>query len=320
MSVALLSGCQNKVKETDVPAVEQETKEQQPIEVIPEKEEEPTNQQEPTDEQTNEPTKNEVEEQIEEETSQNNNQLETQNRDKNAIIESAKGLDNKAISWQWRRNKEHTPPEAYADVKQLSTYGGYYLGNTEEKVVYLTFDNGYENGFTAKILDTLKEKGVKAAFFVTKSYIKKNPDLVKRMKEEGHIVGNHSVTHPKFTEVSLDQVYEEIKGVETYMEETLGYKLDPYFRPPSGVYNEQVLGILNKMGYKTIVWSMAYKDWLVDEQPGKEAALDHVMTNYHPGMISLLHAVSESNTEALGDIIDGLRGKGYKFATLDELN
>ena len=227
-------------------------------------------------------------------------------------------LSTEAQSWSFKRNKEHLPVTGYYQL-DLAKYGAYYLGNTEEKVVYLTFDEGYENGFTPAILDTLKEKQIKAAFFITGSYLKHSPELVKRMKEEGHVVGNHSQTHPDFTTQTDEQVIDEVSQVAAKFKEVVGTEMDPFFRFPSGRYSERDLYIVRKLGFRSIFWSMAYKDWDTKEQPGKDYAYQHVMDNYHPGAVILLHAVSSSNTEALADIITGLDEAGYRFGSLYEL-
>lgn len=238
---------------------------------------------------------------------------------KEDLLKQVENLSNEKLSWSWKRNKENKSPIAYVDMDLLSKYQGYYLGDTDKKVIYLTFDNGYENGFTGGILDTLKDKGVKASFFLTKAYIRDNKELVIRMKEEGHILGNHTVTHPSLPDKSSEEVYNEIKDVEKYMLETTGFKIDTYFRPPRGEFSERTLAITKGLGYKSIFWSMAYKDWLVDEQPGKDFAVEHIITNAHPGMIPLLHAVSSSNAEALGEVIDALKADGYEFHSLDQM-
>lgn len=227
-------------------------------------------------------------------------------------------LSNDRHGWSFKRNKEHIKPIAYNkfDIEQ---YGGYYAVDTNEKVIYLTFDNGYENGYTPSILDTLKANDVQATFFVTKPYIEKNIELAKRMKEEGHIVGNHSVSHKRMHELTDEKVKEEIEETARYFEEVTGYKMDSFFRPPEGEYSERTLYLTRKLGYRTIFWSMAYADWNVNEQKGKEYAYNHVMDNYHPGMIPLLHAVSSSNTEALDDIIKSLKKEGYRFGNLYEV-
>lgn len=227
-------------------------------------------------------------------------------------------LSQEGQSWGFKRNQDHRPVQAYYQV-EIDKYGTYYLGNTQEKVLYLTFDEGYENGFTPAILDTLKQKGVKAAFFITGSYLKHNPDLVKRMKAEGHLVANHSQNHPDFTEKTDEEVVAEVAQVGEKFKEVTGQEIDPFFRFPSGRYTERNLYLIRKMGYRNIFWSMAYKDWEVDNQPGKDYAYNHVMENHHPGAIILLHAVSRSNAEALADIIDSLDQEGYRFASLYEL-
>lgn len=228
-------------------------------------------------------------------------------------------LSNDLKSWWFKRNNEHLPPGAQSEI-DLSKYDAYYLGNISEKKIYLTFDEGYENGYTSKILDILKENNVKAAFFVTKSYIKSQPELIKRMVDEGHVVGNHSVTHPSLPSKNDEEVKYEITETARYFEEITGKDMDPFFRPPAGEYSERTLQITKDLGYKTIFWSMAYKDWDVNDQPGKEAALKHVVDNHHPGAIILLHAVSSSNTEALNDMIQYLKAQGYDFASLYEIN
>lgn len=225
---------------------------------------------------------------------------------------------NQRESWWFRRNSDHLPPSAQ-DKVCISQYGGYYLGDTQSKTIYLTFDEGYENGYTAKILDVLKENEVPAAFFVTKPYMKEYPDLVKRMAEEGHIVGNHSVTHPDFTTLSDEQIAEELQGCADYYKEITGLDMPNFFRPPEGVYSIRTLEKAHEAGYKTIFWSYAYKDWDPKNQPGRQAAIDMAMNNYHNGCIMLLHAVSESNTEALDEILKSLKEKGYTFLSLEDL-
>lgn len=221
-------------------------------------------------------------------------------------------------SWWFKRNKNNTPPSAQYDIA-IGKYDAYYLGETQKKTIYLTFDEGYENGYSEKILNVLKEYDVKAAFFVTKSYIRDNPELIKRMVAEGHIVGNHSVTHPDMTKLTAEQIATEINDCSAYFKEVTGQEMPHFFRPPEGVYSIHSLEQTQALGYKTIFWSFAYGDWDVNNQPGKEAAYNMVMENYHNGSIMLLHAVSQSNTEALPDIINSLREKGYTFMTLNDL-
>jgi peptidoglycan-N-acetylmuramic acid deacetylase len=242
----------------------------------------------------------------------------TDNFDANSIDSS--GLSNETKGWSFKRNSEHEKTIGYNGGVDLEKYGAYYIASTNEKVIYLTFDAGYENGYTEKILDALKNNNVKATFFLTKPYIKNNVNIVKRMKEEGHIVGNHSVTHPSFPDLTDEKVKWEIEETAKYFEEKTGYKMDLFFRPPKGEFSERTLYLTRSLGYKTIFWSLTYLDWDRNKQPGKEYAYNHVMENYHNGAIPLLHAVSRSNAEAMEDILKGLLDKGYRFGSLYELD
>ncbi len=221
-------------------------------------------------------------------------------------------------SWWFKRNSTHTPPSAQQEIA-IGQYDAYYLGDTQSKTIYLTFDEGYENGYTGQILDILKENDVQAAFFVTKSYIRDNPELIQRMVAEGHIVGNHSVSHPDMTQLTSEQMAEEINDCAAYFKEVTGQEMPKFFRPPEGVYSIHSLEATQAQGYQTIFWSFAYADWDVNNQPGKEGAYNMVMDNYHNGSIMLLHAVSQSNTEALADMIKSLKEKGYTFMSLEDL-
>lgn len=189
---------------------------------------------------------------------------------------------------------------------------------SDEKVLYLTFDCGYENGYTAKILDVLKDKQVPAAFFCTLPQMKDNHDIIARMITEGHIVGNHSVTHPDFSTLSNDEIVEEIKGFDDYIRENFGYSA-LYFRYPQGKYSEKSMRAVNELGFKCVFWSLAYADWDLENQKGASYALDTVMSRIHPGAVILLHAVSPDNANALADIIDTARAKGYEFKSLDNV-
>lgn len=228
------------------------------------------------------------------------------------------GLSNKKASWYFNPNNEHVPPTAQNEI-DLKKYNAYYLGDTSEKVIYMTFDQGYENGYTAKILDVLKEKEVPAAFFILNSYLKANKDLVVRMADEGHIVANHSVSHYSMPDLDDDKVISEIEGVAENYKELTGLEMPKFFRPPMGEYSERVLAITSNLGYKTVFWSFAYKDWEVDNQPGRDVALSTVMKRHHNGCIMLLHSVSSSNAEALADMIDSLRAEGYVFKSLYDI-
>lgn len=188
---------------------------------------------------------------------------------------------------------------------------------TTEKVIYLTFDCGYENGYTAIILDVLKEKNVRAAFFPTLSHLKEAPDLIARMINEGHIVGNHSATHPDFSTISRQKMAQELQRYENYMRITFGYST-PFFRYPAGAYSDASMDLLTSLGYHSIFWSFAYDDYNEDVVHGKEYAFNKVTKSLHPGEVLLLHAISKDNAEAIGDIIDYAHAQGYEFRTLDQ--
>lgn len=189
---------------------------------------------------------------------------------------------------------------------------------SKDKVMYLTFDCGYEyKNLTASILDTLKEKNVKAAFFCTLDYLEKNPQLVQRMIDEGHIVGNHSATHPVFPTISRNKMARELYLVHKYLQDKFGYT-SKYFRFPTGAYSESALELVTSTGYKSVFWSLAHADWDTSKQPTPASALNTVTSRFHSGAVILLHAVSSANTEALGDIIDTANSQGYTFKTLDD--
>lgn len=186
------------------------------------------------------------------------------------------------------------------------------MGDEYKGKVYLTFDEGYENGYTSAILDTLKEKGVSAVFFVTLSYAKSEPELIRRMIDEGHVVGNHSARHPNMTQITMEEAYAEVADLHNYISENFGY--DMYlFRPPEGAFSERTLALLQKMNYRTVCWSFAYKDWDPASQMEHQKAFDKVTGSLHDGEIFLLHAVSETNAAILGDVIDYVRAQGYTF-------
>ena len=215
-----------------------------------------------------------------------------------------------------RKGFGETPAADPGAPELLEKYGGKYLGDTEKNIIYLTFDEGYENGYTPKILDTLKENDVKAAFFITGPYLTKNADLVKRMLEEGHVVGSHTVNHPSLPDVDNETLEKELYGFEEQFRESFGIGFK-YMRPPMGEYSERVLAAASQLGYKTVFWSFAYRDWEVDKQKGPEYAYNMVMGNIHNGAVLLLHAVSKDNAEALDRIIKDVKSQGYEIMPLD---
>lgn len=196
-----------------------------------------------------------------------------------------------------------------------SEYGQYdcYAMFEDEKKICLTFDQGYENGYTAPIMDTLKDKNVKAVFFLTGDYAERNPELVKRMIDEGHIIGNHGWKHASLPDLSESEAEKEIITLHNYVKEKFGYEMC-YLRPPCGEYSEQALATCQKLGYKTLLWSFAYEDWDVNKQPDPDAAFERVSTAAHGGAIYLLHSVSSTNAEILPRVIDSIREQGFELS------
>ena len=222
--------------------------------------------------------------------------------------------------WWLKRNENHQTPEV-SDYIDLSKYDAYYVNpKCKKKKIFPTFDCGYENGFTPKILDVLKKQKVVAAFFVTKPFIREGRELIRRMKKEGHIVGNHTVHHKSMPTLSDRDNKQEIIDCAEYCKEATGYEMDHFIRPPMGEYNEKTLKLTKSMGYKTIFWSMAYVDFDVNKQPGKQYVVEHFKKYTHNGAIPLMHNVSQSNAEALDEVITNLKKEGYQFESLKKLS
>ncbi len=221
--------------------------------------------------------------------------------------------------WGYKKNSDHQIPDIGKYHEMLKKYGAYYVDYSGEKVVYLTFDNGYEQGYTEGILDVLKNESVPAIFFVTGHYVKSEPSLVKRMVDEGHIVGNHSYHHPDFSIMSKNTIREELETLEQAVAEISDQKEMKYLRPPRGIFNEQSLNWSNELGYIHVFWSLAFNDWNTDQQKGWQYAYDQMIEQIHPGAIVLLHTVSSDNAEALPHVITELKKQGYEFKSLDDL-
>ncbi|EXX84599.1 polysaccharide deacetylase [Paenibacillus darwinianus] len=202
----------------------------------------------------------------------------------------------------------------------LQRHGAIFAGNPARKSLYLTFDNGYENGYTAPILDVLRAKKVPAAFFVTGHYVKDQPGLLKRMAQEGHLVGNHSWNHPDMTAIPDGRIRDELNRVKQAVAELTGQREMRFLRPPRGIFSERTLAVSKELGYTNVFWSVAYKDWETNRQRGAQYAFDSVTSQLHPGAVILLHSVSKDNAEALGRIIDEARRQGYEFESLDRLD
>ena len=222
------------------------------------------------------------------------------------------------IAWGVKRAKDHTQPELGSkNIETLKEYDGIAMGNSEKKYVYLTFDEGYEAGYTKQILATLKENNVKAAFFITAHYLNTQEELVKQMIDEGHIVGNHTVNHKSMPSLTDEKVKTEIMDLHTAMYEKTGYEMK-YIRPPKGECSKRTLAITNSLGYTSVMWSLAYDDWDESKQGREEYAKQKIIENIHPGAIILLHGNSKDNANVLGECIKKVREMGYEFKTLDE--
>lgn len=251
-------------------------------------------------------------------TAPNQGQTQTKPKPDNQSGSSVQTTANEKMGWYYKPNKEHKLPEVNAKGKALlEKYDGIYHGDTSGKNIYLTFDEGYENGYTPKILDALKQTNVKAAFFITGDYLRRHPDLVKRMVNEGHIVGNHTDNHPSLPQVSDAMVQKEIQTLSEDYARLTGGKMT-YLRPPMGEYSERTLKITHEMGYRNVFWSVALVDWRPDAG-SPEQNKNTVMERLHDGAVVLLHAVNKANADMLADLIKECKEKGYQFRSLDEI-
>lgn len=226
------------------------------------------------------------------------------------------GTDNWGLSFQ----EEGKPPTANASFQELAQYDAYYAEDTEEKVLYLTFDCGYENGNTPMILDALKKHQVPATFFVVGTFVKDCPDLIKRMAEEGHIVGNHTYHHPDMSQISTRETFsKELEDVASLYKEITGKDMIKYYRPPQGKYNKENLQMAKDLGYHTFFWSLAYVDWYQEQQPSREEAFEKLLGRIHPGAVVLLHNTSSTNAQILDELLTKWEEMGYTFKTLEQL-
>ena len=224
----------------------------------------------------------------------------------------------KKISWGIRRNKNHEQPDVGSENKELLEKNeGICMGKSSEKNIYLTFDCGYEAGYIENILDVLKENDVKATFFITSHYLNTASDIVKRMIDEGHIIGNHTVNHKSMPSISDEEIEKEVMQLHQAVYKKFNYEMK-YIRPPQGEFNSRTLEKCQQLGYKTVMWSFAYCDWEENKQPEKDMAKKMIIDNLHPGEIMLLHSNSKTNSEILDTIIKEIINQGYKFKSLDE--
>lgn len=228
-------------------------------------------------------------------------------------------INNKSIGWGFKKIKASEPEIPEKDKELLRKYNAFYIDEKRNKSLYLTFDEGYENGYTSQILDILQKYNVPAAFFVTGHYLENEQELIRRMIDEGHIVGNHTVHHPNLPKlISAEKMAEELCSLNEKFASEYGGNMK-YMRPPEGEYSERLLSVANKLGYKTVFWSFAYKDWDASVQKGSAYAFEQITPYLHDGAILLLHAVSSDNANALDDIIEFAQNEGYVFKSLDEL-
>ena len=223
-------------------------------------------------------------------------------------------------SWGLSFRENGKTPVGNANAQTLQKYDAAFVGNTNEKVLYLTFDSGYENGCTEKILDVLKAHNVRAAFFLVGHYMEQNPDLVRRMVEEGHIVGNHTVHHYDMSKLADKATFQaELTGLEEIFKDITGKDLPKYYRPPQGIYSQQNLEMAQALDYKTVFWSLAYVDWNNDAQPSRQQALDKLLPRTHNGAVILLHSTSKTNADILDELLTTWETQGYRFESIDKL-
>ena len=227
-------------------------------------------------------------------------------------------ISNKKIGWGIKRNDNHEQPDVGKENKRLlEENNGISLGNNDKKYIYLTFDQGYEAGYTKQILETLKNNQVTGTFFITAHYVNSQPELVKQMIDEGHINGNHTVNHKSMPEIDDEKVKSEIMELHTIVYQKFGYEMK-YMRPPKGEFSERTLKLTQILGYKTVMWSFAYEDWNENKQPDEEKAKTKILNNLHNGEIMLLHGNSKTNTNVLDSVIKEAKNMGYEFKSLDE--
>lgn len=238
--------------------------------------------------------------------------------DVNTIQAGTTTLSNKKIGWGIKRADNHEQPDLGSENKRIiEKYDGIAIGNAGKKYIYLTFDNGYEAGYTEKILEVLKQNEVPATFFLTAHYINTASDLVQRMIDEGHIIGNHTVNHKSMPDIGNETIKNEVMELHTAVYEKFGYEMK-YIRPPKGEYSERTVAYTNTLGYKTVMWSFAYDDWDEAKQGREEYGKKKILDNLHHGEIMLLHGTSKDNCNILDECIKEIKNQGYEFKSLDE--
>ncbi|MGN0659608.1 MAG: delta-lactam-biosynthetic de-N-acetylase [Emergencia sp.] len=237
---------------------------------------------------------------------------------KNQGSETAAAGSGTATDWGLSFQKDGQTPAGNASAAELAEYDAFYAGDPEKKILYLTFDAGYENGYTQQILDVLKKEKVPAAFFVVGTYIEQNPELIRRMEKEGHIVGNHTMHHPDMSAIGDKASFEkELQETEAAYKEATGKNMKKFYRPPQGKFSFDNLKMAKEMGYKTVFWSLAYVDWYADQQPTREEALSKLLPRTHNGAVILLHSTSKTNACILQELITKWKEEGYQFKSLE---
>ena len=225
-----------------------------------------------------------------------------------------------STGWGLSFQEEGKRPAGNASIDDLKQYNAYYASDTDQKIIYLTFDAGYENGNTPAILDALKKHQAPAVFFVVGNFIKDNPDLIRRILADDHIIGNHTMTHPDLPQISsMDAFQKELQDVEELYTSLTGEPMTKFYRPPRGIYSTENLSMAKELGYSTFFWSLAYVDWIQDQQPSREEAFQKLLTRIHPGAIVLLHNTSSTNAEILDELLTKWEEMGYEFHSLKEL-
>lgn len=234
---------------------------------------------------------------------------------------AASALIENSENWGLGFGAEGTKPVGNVSAEELKQYNAWYVASSEEKVIYLTFDAGFENGNTPAILDALKKHSVPAAFFLVGNYLETSPELVKRMVEEGHTVGNHTYHHPDMGSISDQAAFQkELEDLEALYEQVTGQEMTKFYRPPQGKYSESNLKMANVMGYQTFFWSLAYVDWYENDQPTKEEAFEKLLGRIHPGAIVLLHSTSATNAQILDELLTKWEEMGYRFGRLEDIS
>ncbi|WP_124223086.1 delta-lactam-biosynthetic de-N-acetylase [Aquisalibacillus elongatus] len=236
-----------------------------------------------------------------------------------SFTSSIEATTDQAYGYGYKKKYNEQPPDLGFYAPLIEKYNGFYMGDSDEKKVYLTFDNGYEEGYTSTVLDVLKEKQVPATFFLTGHYVDDEAELVKRMVDEGHIIGNHSNKHLDYTKASESQMKKDLEDLDNKIKKFTNQDYVQFFRPAEGRFNEKSLKVTDELGYVNVFWTVAIVDWHSDRRQGWQKVLDNTIEQVHPGAIILLHTVSEDNADMITHLIDELRKRGYEFGSLEDL-